>query len=403
MKRWIVLIAGVILQLIIGGVYAWSVFVPALESEYLFTKGRSALIFGLTIAVFSLAMIPAGRALKRFGPRKTAAFGAVLFGGGYLLASLADGNYLLTLLSLGVLSGTGLGFVYICPLTVGMQWFPARKGLVTGVSVAGFGGGAIVVSSAASFLLEQPNIYILDVFRTLGIVLGMLAFIAAMLLSAPDNGPVKPARSRGESRKVFLSREFLIVALGMFAGTFSGLLIVGNLKPLLLSASIPELQATLAVSLFAVGNAAGRIFWGNIFDHFGPRRTIMLSLTSLGAGLVLMMLPLPSPLMLAVVLYTGTGFGSCFTVYALSTESMFGIHAFSTVYPVVFLGYGVAALTGPVLGGIIADRAGSFFPSIIMSAVVTTLALTAVGLMYMSASPPDPAGISNGEVPRRNR
>jgi len=63
MKRWIVLIAGVILQLIIGGVYAWSVFVPALESEYQFTKGQSALIFGLIIAVFSLAMIPAGRSL----------------------------------------------------------------------------------------------------------------------------------------------------------------------------------------------------------------------------------------------------------------------------------------------------------------------------------------------------
>jgi MFS transporter, OFA family, oxalate/formate antiporter len=386
MKRWIVLIAGVILQLIIGGVYAWSVFVPALEREYQFTKGQSALIFGLIIAVFSLAMIPAGRSLKTYGPRKTAAFGALLFGGGYLLASLAGGNYLLTLLSLGALTGTGIGFVYICPLTVGMQWFPEKKGLVTGVSVAGFGGGAVALSAVASFLLQQPNLYILDVFRILGITLGLLAFVGALLLSTPEHQSAKPAKSSGELKNILFTREFMIVAVGMFGGTFAGLLIVGNLKPLLLATNVPELQATLAVSLFAVGNATGRVVWGNLFDRLGPRRTIMISLTSLGGSLVLLMLPLPSPILLAVVLLTGTGFGSCFSVYALSTESLFGIDAFSTVYPMVFLGYGVAALTGPVLGGIIADSAGSFIPSIILSVVVIAAALAAVGLLYTSTS-----------------
>ncbi|MCF7914731.1 MAG: MFS transporter [Spirochaetaceae bacterium] len=384
MKRWIVLIAGVILQLIIGGVYAWSVFVPALEREYQFTTGQSALIFGLIIAVFSLAMIPAGRSLKRFGPRKTAAFGAVLFGTGYLLASLAGGHYLLTLLSLGVLTGTGIGFVYICPLTVGMQWFPEKKGLVTGVSVAGFGGGAVALSSVASFLLQQPDIYILDVFRILGITLGLLAFGGALLLSTPEQQSVKTAKTGGDLKKILFSREFLIVALGMFGGTFAGLLIVGNLKPLLLATNVPEFQATLAVSLFAVGNATGRVVWGNLFDRLGPRRTITISLASLGVGLVLLMLPLPSPLLLAVVLFVGTGFGSCFSVYALSTESIFGIDAFSTVYPMVFLGYGVAALIGPVVGGVIADSAGSFIPAIILSAVVIAGALAAVGLLYTS-------------------
>lgn len=386
MKRWIVLMAGVILQVIIGGVYAWSVFVPALESEFQFSKGQSALIFGLIIGVFSLAMIPAGKTLRRFGPRKTAAFGAVLFGMGYLLASLAGGRYLFTLLSLGVLAGTGIGFVYICPLTVGMRWFPEKKGLVTGVSVAGFGGGAVLLSSAASALLEQPDIYILDVFRILGIGLGLLAFISALLLSTPENRTSKHVKSAGHVKYILRSREFRIIASGMFGGTFAGLLIVGNLKPLLLAADVPPLQATLAVSLFAVGNAAGRIVWGNIFDRFGPRRTIMLSLSSLGVSILLLLLPLPTPVLLAAVLLTGIGFGSCFSVYALSTESMFGIHAFSVVYPLVFLGYGVAALTGPVLGGMIADNTGSFIPSIIMSAVFVAVALSAVGFLYAPAS-----------------
>jgi len=386
MKRWIVLLAGVILQLIIGGVYAWSIFAPALEREYQFSKGQSALIFGLMIGMFSLAMIPAGKALKRFGPRKTATFGAVLFGGGYLLASFAGGHYIFTLLSLGVLTGTGIGFVYICPLTVGMQWFPEKKGLVTGISVAGFGGGAVLLSSVASSLLEQPNIYILDAFRILGLGLGLFAFISALLLSIPENRTSRDVKSAGNMKPILCSRGFFIIAAGMFGGTFAGLLIVGNLKPLLLAADVPQLQATLAVSLFAAGNAAGRIIWGKLFDRFGPQRTIMLSLSSLGASILLLLLPLPTLILLTAVLLTGIGFGSCFSIYALSTEYMFGLHAFSTVYPLVFLGYGIAALTGPVLGGVIADSTGSFTPSIIMSALFAAAAIAAVGFLFVPAA-----------------
>jgi MFS transporter, OFA family, oxalate/formate antiporter len=387
-KAWSVLAAGVVLQLIIGGIYAWSEFIPPLVSEYAFSQGQSAFIFGVIIAVFSLAMIPAGVVFRTVGPRRTAGIGALLYGLGYVLASRAGGSYPLMLISLGLISGTGIGFIYICPLSTGMLWFPRHKGLVTGVSVAGFGAGAIFTSMLADFLLKQPQFQLHDVFRFIGFGLGGLACIGALVLDTPKEIAGRAAAGSGigtpTGRSMITSSRFLLVVLGMFGGTFAGLLVVGNLKPLLLEIGVPEAEATLAISLFAFGNAVGRVLWGRLFDHFGPRRTIRFSLLSLGITVLLIMVPLPAAVRLFVVFLAGTGFGSCFTVYALSTESLFGIDYFSRLYPLVFLGYGIAALAGPVLGGMIADMSGTFRPSLAASTAIVFISLALIEALFAS-------------------
>lgn len=164
LKKWLVLGAGVVLQAVLGGIYAWSAFVPPLYEQAGLSKGQCGSIFGLAIATFAIAMIPAGKFLQRFGPRLTAAIGSILFGVGYLLASYSNGSFVGLLLSYGLVVGVGIGFGYVCPLTTGMKWFPDNKGLVTGVAVAGFGGGAIILSSVAEHLLAGK----FKVFAALG-------------------------------------------------------------------------------------------------------------------------------------------------------------------------------------------------------------------------------------------
>lgn len=381
MKKWLVLIAGVVLQLIIGGIYAWSIFTKALGKEYNFTDGQSAFIFGFIITVFTLSMILAGKILKKFGPAVIAGTGAVLFGSGYILASFAGGNFVFILLSLGILTGSGIGFIYICPLTVGMQWFPKQKGLVTGVSVAGFGGGAVLLSSFASWLLAQPDIQIAETFRIVGIVFGLTALAGSFFLSFPGGTDKKETTDRESLRPHILTLDFVLLTLGIFSGTFAGLLIIANLKPIILDAGVSEFMATLAISLFAAGNAVGRIFWGRFFDKFGMRTTILLSMASLGVSLLALAAPLPSAVLLGVVFLVGTGFGSCFSVYALSVESRFGITVFSRLYPIVFLGYGLAAITGPAIGGSMSDVLKSFTPSILTAAGIVFVMLAVLALL----------------------
>lgn len=375
--KWAVLGAGCLMQMVLGGIYAWSEFVPLLKSGHGLTTSQCGLIFGATIAVFTSVMIPAGRFMQRRGPRVTATIGALLFATGYVMASLSQGDFLMLLVSLSLVAGAGIGFGYICPLTVAMQWFPDKKGLVTGVSVAGFGAGAMVLSFVAEHLLVARGMDVMQVFRLIGLGCGLVAVCSALVLREPPRGgssalPRQTGRMQVPTGAL-TSRNFLLLCLGIFCGTFAGLLVVGNLKPMALSLGLGSSTATVAISVFALGNAAGRISWGQVHDRFGSRLTIFMSQAFLGLSMLLFLLPPAPVLVLAAVLLTGVGFGGCFVVYASSVVEMFGISLFPRLYPICFLWYGLAALIGPPLGGMMADATGSYGASIVVSVLLVLI------------------------------
>ncbi len=376
MKKWVVLLAGVISQTSLGGIYAWSTFVPFLMESYGFSAAKCGIIFGATIAVFSVATIPAGRFLLKHGPRLTATIGALLFISGYIVASFSQGSFPIILIGLGLISGIGIGFGYVCPLSVGIRWFPRNKGLVTGAAVAGFGMGAILLSSAAQLLLQTMDV--LAVFRIVGSVFGSTALIAALFLSLPPNTRLESSASESSLQSFVLSAQFLLLCLAMFASTFAGLLISGNLKPLKLSLGLSETHATMTISLFAVGNAAGRLFWGIIHDRYKSRITILLGLGSLFLSILPLLIFTGAIQLLVVSIWIGFGFGACFVVYASSIVEFFGERNLPRLYPICFMAYGLAALTGPFAGGWMADLSGSYSNALIMSAGVVFLAFAAV-------------------------
>ncbi|MFW6366668.1 MAG: MFS transporter [Spirochaetota bacterium] len=354
-NRWIVLAAGVCIQVILGGIYAWSTFTPFLQAEYSIGKGKSGLIFGTTIISFTIIMIFAGRLLEKRGPRLTASIGAVLFVAGYLMAGNSSGAYPLLLAGIGIVAGAGIGFGYVCPLATGMKWFPHHKGLVTGVAVAGFGGGAVLLSTVAEFYLES-GVDVLTFFRVYGLVTGAVLLVCAMLLSAP---PAEKADRKPIGYKPLFSVPFAMLCIGIFAGTFSGLLIIGNLCPIVQESGLTRMQAVISISFFAAGNAAGRLSWGYLYDRL-RYAAIPLSLLFFSVISVLLLIPLPVPLLLAGVALLGFGFGANFVVYAGSVSDYFGMESFSHIYPLVFLGYGVAGLISPAFGGMLADMTGSY-------------------------------------------
>ena len=385
MRKWVVLAGGIILQAILGGVYAWSAFVPPLTAQYGLTNRQSGLIFGVTIAVFTVAMVPAGRLLQAVGPRLTAGIGALLFAAGYLVASFSGGRFPVILVGIGCLTGMGIGAGYVCPLTVAMKWFPDNKGLVAGVAVAGFGGGAVLLSALVEYLLTTAQWNVLETFRLVGVVFGGIALGAALLMDEPDttaHGNARPIERASNLAPYVRSWTFGLLCLGMFVGTFAGLLLVGNLKPILLTSGLAGSVATWGISIFALGNASGRVIWGRVHDRFGTRPAVLLSLATLGIALLLITLALPASYLLVAVGIGGLGFGACFVVYASSMVQHFGIDLFPRLYPLCFLGYGLAGLIAPGLGGWISDRTGAYAPALYLSASLVVLALVFIGSSF---------------------
>ena len=350
-------VSSFVIMLSLGGIYAWSVLVPELIRSYHWTAVQSQLIFGLLIAVFPATMILAGKLQERVSPRFQAILSAVFFGGGYVVSSFSNGNFYIILLGIGVLAGIGTGFGYMTALTVPVKWFPEKKGLVTGIVSAGFGLAAVVLT----YLIEHAlidGLDVMEIFRRIGLGYGGMILLFAFFIRKPA---AAVASSLVTSRKMLRTKHFMLLATGIFFGTFAGLLVLGNLNPIGAEQGIEKHTLMIGVSVFAIANFTGRLSWGWISDYVPARTCIPIALLLQAIGIFLMgYLPLTGTLYIVLSILIGFGFGSNFVLFAKESASHFGIANLGGIYPYVFLGYALAGIFGPLTGGYLYDLTGSF-------------------------------------------
>ena len=372
MRKYAVLTASVVIQMCLGGIYAWSAFVPALSGKYGLTGTQTQTIFGAVVAMLALSMLLSGRLQDRWGPRPVAMIGAGLYAGGYLLAGHSGGTYPLLLLGIGLIAGTGIGFAYICPLATCIKWFPERKGLITGVAVAGYGAGAIVLSALAAVFFAR-GWDVLAIFRWVGVVYGAIVLLAALVLSVPEAAPGARPAARVRLTEVLGHRALWGAVTGIFCGTFAGLIVIGNLKPLGLDARVAPAVATAAISALAVGNAAGRMSWGAIYDRWG-RAVLPISLFFLAAAVLALLEARSFPAgLLAGAVLVGFGFGAALVLYAARVASVWGPERVGSIYPLVMLFHGAGAIVGPPVGGRLVDLTGGYTVPLLVAAAVALL------------------------------
>jgi len=151
-NRWLIAVAAVVMQICLGAAYGWSVFVGPLVSMTGWTLTQVSLNFTLAIAFLGVGTIIGGLWQDRVGPRPVATVAGIVYGISYLLAGYFASAHSLGGLyfSYGLLGGIGMGMGYITPVATITKWFPDRRGLMTGVAVAGYGAGALIMSPFAA-------------------------------------------------------------------------------------------------------------------------------------------------------------------------------------------------------------------------------------------------------------
>ncbi len=377
MKKYLTILSSFIIMLCLGGVYAWSITAAELIENYGFSTTQTQLIFGTVIAVFPVTMIFAGRLAEKVKARVLAYISAILFMSGYLLAGISGGNFYIIFLGVGILAGIATGFGYLVSITVPVTWFPEKKGLITGIAAAGFGLGAILMSTVAEVVLQSGK-DIFDLFVVIGVSYGFLIFLFSNFIFQT----VLPVTAKKFIKPGFLaSKAFRKLFIGIFLGTFSGLLIIGNLKILGGQSSLSEHMLILGVSFFAVSNFMGRLFWGFISDYTGASINIFFSLTLQALGILFFgFLNLNDYLYLLLSVMIGFGFGGNFVLFAKETANMYGIINLAKIYPYVFTGYAIAGIAGPLSGGVLFDYFGSYIYAVLLAAVISFSG----GLLFLS-------------------
>ena len=390
-NRWLVVVGAILIQLALGALYAWSVFTKILTDPngiYQFTATQTAWIFSAGLATFALVMVLAGRWQAKTGPRLMTILGGLLLGLGFVLGGFFGSTFWAQFLFIGIVAGAGIGLGYVVPIAVGVKWFPDKKGMITGLAVAGFGFGATIwVKLAGSWfggLLNHAEVFglppVQSVFVIYGIVFAVLVLLGSIVMVNPPEG-YSPAGWKAEDvqaagqlgaegytpAQMLKTPQFYSIWLVFLSSAIAGLMVIYCIQ--LFGLDALEFRGVenaivitgTAMAWYAIFNGLGRILWGMISDRIG-RKTAIIAMSTL-QGLIMLAtyhgfisFGLATGLIVAASLI-GFNYGGIFALFPAITADYFGNKEVGRNYGWVFTSYGVAGIMGPLLAGVFKDAA----------------------------------------------
>jgi OFA family oxalate/formate antiporter-like MFS transporter len=408
MNRWMVVVGAILIQLCLGAIYAWSVFTkPLVEAGW--SKAQTQGVFAAGLATFAVIMVIAGRIMPKLGPRVVAMAGGVALGLGYFLAGLLGGtSFAGIFIFIGIVGGAGIGLAYVVPIAVGMRWFPDKKGLITGLAVAGFGFGALLwVKLADSWAQLLANQGLSNTFIIYGIIFLVAVVIGGIWMKYPPEGwkpeGWSPPKQEGgakltgavdfKSGEMLKTPQYYMILFTFIFGASAGLMSIGLMKLFPMDAlqangfekeTASIIAGTAMAVFYSLANGIGRIAWGAMSDKLGRKLSIILMMGIQGIVVILFqwMAGTPALLYLGATLI-GFNFGGNFALFPTMTADTFGTKYVGMNYGWVFLAYGIGGIFGPMLGGTLGDMGN--FP--LAFTICGILCLVAAGIISMVKAP----------------
>lgn len=382
-NRWVIAAAAVIMQICLGAVYGWSVFVKPLVATEHWTLTQVSLAFTLSVAFLGIGTIVGGLWQDRVGPRLVAMVGGVIYGLGYIVASFAVRNNSLAGLYVGYgfLSGVGMGMGYITPVATLVKWFPDKRGLMTGVAVAGYGAGALVMSPIAARLIAAQGVP--PTFLYLGITYLILVVAAAQFYANPPEGwrpanweprgavEIAATKANYTVTGAMATWQFWLLWFMLFLNVSAGIMIISQASPMAQQlAGISAIAAAGMVGLISIFNGAGRVFWAWVSDYIGRSRVFLLLFAI--QAIIFFALPRTHSVGMLSVEFAiiGLCYGGGFGTMPSFTADFFGPKNMGGIYGWILLAWAAGAIPSPILIARIRQGTGGYAGAINIIAIV---------------------------------
>ncbi len=350
-SRWWRVVGGLMMNLALGSLYAWSVFVAPLEKEFGWKRADTSSVFGWAVVVFAISFIVAGRLQDKLGPFRVSLTGCILLTIGFLACAKT----------------TSLTYLIVCfgiLIPVMAKWFPDKRGLAVGLAVAGYGGGSAIFGPMANLWLI-PTYGWRTTFTVLGVVFFVMTAIGAFLLKNPPAGYRPPGWTPAPASKTaattyeFSPAEtlrtptFYFMWIAYALGTFGGFMVISQLVPFAKSMNIPA-GALTAITLVigASGNASGRILSGWMSDAMGRLNVLRLMIGISAVAMPVLYLTGSSVGLLYVMVFVVYWcYGTQLSVNASTTSDFWGTKNAGINYGLLFTAWGVTGYFASKVAG----------------------------------------------------
>ena len=406
-NRWFIAIMGILLQIVLGTVYAWSFFQKPIMLEYGWTNVETMWIFSIAILFLGLSAAVGGMILPKFGPKKLATIGALLYSFAYLISAYAMsiGSLPLFYFGFGVVGGIGLGLGYVTPVATVSKWFPDKKGLVTGMVVMGFGLGALIMSKVnAPIFINLAEGNMVEVFIYICVILFVIGIPAALSMKNPPTGFVPTGYVVAENnnfnhdvkneltlKEGLLSSQFIGMWFVFFLNISAGIMFVSMQSPMIQDLMIQENPTMSAENLAVAGgtliaisslfNGFGRFIWGGLSDQVGRIQVFRLILGSQIIVFIVLMLTTNPYIFGALVCYILLCYGGGFGAMPSYILDVFHEKLMPVMYGVILTAWSMGGIVGPQVAAFIRDFYAQNPELIGPRTYLTGIALLSIGFL----------------------
>lgn len=375
------------MHLMIGGVYAWSVFTGPIVKQTGWAE--TSVSFAFSLAIFFLGMSAAfmGRLVEKFGPTITGTISSVCYGLGVFLTGIAISNQQLWLLYLayGVIGGLGLGAGYVTPVSTIIRWFPDKRGLATGLAIMGFGFAALLTGPIAQTLMASFGVS--STFYILGIFYFLVMIVAAQFIKKPRQNELPKAVIKKASRFSLTGQNmtaneavrtpmFWSLWFMFFINITTGIALVSAASPMAQSmTNMTANTAAIMVGILGLFNGFGRLIWATLSDYIGrPRTYSAIFILDIVMLITLILCKVPVIFALALCLLLSC-YGAGFSVIPAYLGDVFGTRELGAIHGYVLTAWAAAGMVGPILLSYTHQILHNYFVTLVVFIVIDLLAL----------------------------
>ena len=383
-NKWIrAAIPALLLHCSIGTVYCWSIFSQEIGEYIGFSK--SATEWAFSFAIFFLGMSAAflGNVVEK-DIHRSSLIAAICFASGmagtgfFIWYGGSHKGSVLALIGIyvcyGFIMGVGLDTVYLSPVKTLMLWFQDRKGLATGLAVAGFGAAKAIASPIMQAMLSslgEGGIY--KMFLILAVVYFIMMFIGHMLLAKPE-GWHEPASQEKGARAIDVIKSKPVVFIGIwlmfYINITCGLALISQEKMIIKCIGLAGMAGILS-SVTAIFNAGGRLGFSAWADSMKDRNTIykiIFVLSIAATGLVIITQGITDRgqntaymiLVLVLLFVVNAGYGGGFSNVPTLLSDHYGMQNISAIHGIALSAWAFAGLTGNQVATYIVNHIGTF-------------------------------------------
>ncbi|HHJ8697972.1 TPA: OFA family MFS transporter, partial [Streptococcus pyogenes] len=386
-KRYIIATAGILLHLMLGSTYAWSVYRNPILQETGWDQAPVAFAFSLAIFCLGLSAAFMGNLVEQYGPRLTGTVSAILYASGNMLTGLAIDRKEIWLLYIGYgfIGGLGLGAGYITPISTIIKWFPDKRGMATGFAIMGFGFASLLTSPIAQWLIETEGL--VATFYLLGLIYLIVMLFASQLIIKPTAAEIAILDKKRLQNNSYLiegmtakealkTKSFYCLWVILFINITCGLGLISVVAPMAqdLTGMSPEMSA-IVVGAMGIFNGFGRLVWASLSDYIGRRVTVIL-LFLVSIIMTISLIFAHSSLIFMISIATlMTCYGAGFSLIPPYLSDLFGAKELATLHGYILTAWAIAALTGPMLLSITVEWTHNYLLTLCVFIVLYILGL----------------------------